>query len=114
MFMQRAKAIFSLKKTVMFRAMSTAAKVANCGFTEDFPNLLEATSFHNKALYNHLHRVKIIDQEIEKTFMALTEKVDEKSQDEMNKLRKEMAKNAQKVAMYDQLKKLFLACEENT
>jgi len=46
--------------------------------------------------------------------MALTDKVDEKSQEEMSILRKEMGKSAQKVSMFDELKKLFSACDENT
>lgn len=46
--------------------------------------------------------------------MALTEKVDEQSQEEMSILRKEMGKSAQKVSMFDELKKLFSACDENT
>ena len=94
------------------RSLNIRMFSAGCGFTADFPLLVE-TSSYNRALYNHLRGIYMIDQEHQAKFMSLTEKTDEKSQAQMTELRKEMATNSQKVKMFEELKHLFVACDEN-
>ena len=64
-------------------------------------------SSYNKALYNHLRKVFVKDQELQETFMALTDKVDEKSQSEMARLRKLMSVNQQQVKLFEDFKSLM-------
>lgn len=83
----------SITGSTELRTFSTQPAVPKCGFSEDFPAITKTMSTYNKALYNHLRKVFVVDQALQVTFMELTDKVDEKSQSEMARLRKEMANN---------------------
>ena len=75
---------------------------SSCGFSEDFPALETVTNSYNRALYNHLRRINEKDQAMQAAFMELTAVKDEssesekneKSQHEMETMRKAMAKNS--------------------
>ena len=99
-----------LQLFVRLRSFSTANTAAaamagkvSCGFTQDFPALIKTTNTYNIALYNHLRVFNEKDQAMQAAFMELsTAKAEgkessensEKSQHEMDKMRKAMAKNS--------------------
>ena len=78
------------------------ASKGSCGFTQDFPALIKTTNAYNIALYNHLRVTNEKDQAMQAAFMELsTAKAEgkegensDKSQHEMDKMRKAMAKNS--------------------
>ena len=45
-----------------------------CGFTEDFPAIAQTTTTFNKALYNHLRKSYLENEELNSKFMSLAEK----------------------------------------
>ena len=60
--------------------MFATTRGSECGFGGDFPELAGETSGYNKALYNHLRAIYVVDQARQDEFMKLTDQVDEKSQ----------------------------------
>ena len=88
MMMLHLKTLTNKRVLLQSRHFSTSQA---CSFTSDFPSLTSQVDTYSRTVYNHLQRIHEKDQVKQQRFMSLTESTDEKSQSEMQQLRKEMA-----------------------